>query len=91
MISYSCVYNNQCKHCKFSEDNGCGVKYCYNCGDYHCSRKELNPHKCDPNRVKRHYASMEAANKRGDNPRLHEPIFSRQLTDGFEMLNHDEW
>ena len=82
-ITEKSVYFNQCKFCKHLYDV-CGPIYCYNCGDYYCSENE---HKCDPKRVKRHEAAMEAASSRGEEPNMRKPTYRQQLKDGFDMLN----
>ena len=90
MISEKSVYHNQCKSCEYKHRNDCGPIYCYNCGDYRCSKMSFNPHTCDPKRVKRHYAAMEAANNR-EGPITPSPTYSQQLADGFAMMHQDNW
>lgn len=64
-------------------NNKYGKTYCYNCGAYYNEDK----HKCDPKRVVRHYAGMEGAKKRTDDPIERKPTFAQQLADGFKMLD----
>jgi hypothetical protein len=81
--SAATVYHNECRECEHKRDD-CGPVYCYNCGDYYCSQSK---HVCDKKRVKSHGAAMEASSKRGEEPRMNKPSYSRMIEDGFEMMN----